>query len=32
MAAQFGAMAKRFHSGKASQNGIIAAYCRARKG
>lgn len=25
MAAQFGAMAKRFHSGKASQNGIIAA-------
>src|SRR5215470_7529753 len=26
MAAQFGAMAKRFHSGKASQNGIIAAY------
>jgi 2-methylcitrate dehydratase PrpD len=27
MAAQFGAMAKRFHSGKASQNGIIAAYC-----
>ena len=31
MAAQFGAMAKRFHSGKASQNGIIAAYC-AREG
>ncbi len=27
MAAQFGAMAKRFHSGKASQNGIIAAMC-----
>jgi 2-methylcitrate dehydratase PrpD len=25
MASQFGAMAKRFHSGKASQNGIIAA-------
>jgi 2-methylcitrate dehydratase PrpD len=31
MAAQFGAMAKRFHSGKASQNGIIAALC-AREG
>lgn len=31
MAAQFGAMAKRFHSGKASQNGIIAAYS-AREG
>lgn len=27
MASQFGAMAKRFHSGKASQNGIIAAMC-----
>jgi aconitate decarboxylase len=27
MASQFGAMAKRFHSGKASQNGIIAALC-----
>ncbi len=31
MAAQFGAMAKRFHSGKAAQNGIIAALC-AREG
>ena len=31
MAAQFGAMAKRFHSGKASQNGIIAALS-AREG
>jgi aconitate decarboxylase len=31
MASQFGAMAKRFHSGKASQNGIIAAMC-AREG
>jgi aconitate decarboxylase len=31
MASQFGAMAKRFHSGKASQNGIIAALC-AREG
>lgn len=31
MAAQFGAMAKRFHSGKASQNGIIAALT-AREG
>jgi aconitate decarboxylase len=31
MAAQFGAMAKRFHSGKASQNGIIAALA-AREG
>src|SRR3569623_1809929 len=30
-ATQLGAMAKRFHSGKASQNGIIAAYC-AREG
>ncbi len=29
MAAQFGAMAKRFHSGKAAQNGIIAALLRA---
>jgi len=27
MASQFGAMAKRFHSGKAAQNGIIAALC-----
>lgn len=27
MASQFGAMAKRFHSGKAAQNGIIAAMC-----
>ncbi len=27
MAAQFGAMAKRFHSGKAAQNGMIAALC-----
>ena len=27
MASQYGAMAKRFHSGKASQNGIIAALC-----
>lgn len=31
MASQFGAMAKRFHSGKAAQNGIIAALC-AREG
>lgn len=31
MASQYGAMAKRFHSGKASQNGIIAAMC-AREG
>jgi 2-methylcitrate dehydratase PrpD len=31
MAAQFGAMAKRFHSGKAAQNGIIAAMS-AREG
>lgn len=31
MAAQFGAMAKRFHSGKAAQNGIIAALS-AREG
>jgi 2-methylcitrate dehydratase PrpD len=31
MASQFGAMAKRFHSGKAAQNGIIAAMC-AREG
>lgn len=31
MAAQFGAMAKRFHSGKAAQNGIIAALA-AREG
>ena len=31
MAAQFGAMAKRFHSGKAAQNGMIAAMC-AREG
>jgi aconitate decarboxylase len=31
MASQYGAMAKRFHSGKASQNGIIAALC-AREG
>lgn len=31
MAAQFGAMAKRFHSGKAAQNGIIAAFA-AREG
>jgi 2-methylcitrate dehydratase PrpD len=31
MASQFGAMAKRFHSGKASQNGIIAALS-AREG
>lgn len=31
MASQFGAMAKRFHSGKASQNGIIAAMS-AREG
>lgn len=31
MASQFGAMAKRFHSGKASQNGMIAALC-AREG
>ena len=31
MAAQYGAMAKRFHSGKAAQNGIIAALC-AREG
>lgn len=27
MASQFGAMAKRFHSGKAAQNGVIAALC-----
>lgn len=27
MASQYGAMAKRFHSGKASQNGILAALC-----
>jgi aconitate decarboxylase len=27
MASQFGAMAKRFHSGKAAQNGILAALC-----
>ena len=27
MASQFGAMAKRFHSGKAAQNGMIAALC-----
>lgn len=31
MASQFGAMAKRFHSGKAAQNGIIAA-AAAREG
>jgi 2-methylcitrate dehydratase PrpD len=31
MASQFGAMAKRFHSGKAAQNGIIAALA-AREG
>lgn len=31
MASQFGAMAKRFHSGKAAQNGIIAALS-AREG
>lgn len=31
MAAQFGAMAKRFHSGKAAMNGIIAAFA-AREG
>ncbi|MTD53310.1 MmgE/PrpD family protein [Amycolatopsis pithecellobii] len=31
MAAQYGAMAKRFHSGKAAQNGIIAALA-AREG
>jgi len=31
MASQFGAMAKRFHSGKAAQNGILAALC-AREG
>jgi aconitate decarboxylase len=31
MASQFGAMAKRFHSGKASQNGILAALA-AREG
>jgi aconitate decarboxylase len=31
MAAQFGAMAKRFHSGKAAQNGILAALA-AREG
>src|SRR5690606_11055759 len=31
MASQFGAMAKRFHSGMAAQNGIIAALC-AREG
>lgn len=31
MASQFGAMAKRFHSGKASMNGIIAAFA-AREG
>jgi len=29
MASQFGAMAKRFHSGKASQNGILAAMLAA---
>jgi aconitate decarboxylase len=27
MASQYGAMAKRFHSGKAAQNGILAAMC-----
>ncbi len=27
MASQFGAMAKRFHSGKAAHNGILAALC-----
>lgn len=31
MAAQFGAMAKRFHSGKAAMNGIMAAFA-AREG
>jgi 2-methylcitrate dehydratase PrpD len=31
MASQYGAMANRFHSGKAAQNGIIAALC-AREG